>query len=178
MTADSHIRQAGPADLVGLADVAQRSYAHTFAHTMSSEQLNEELTEFRSEKYFSEAIKHDVVLVYEDDGRILGYAQIADANFPEVKHQPGDQLLDRLYVDPDAHGRGIGRRLLQAAMQHPRLARAGRVFLQVMSDNHRAVSLYRSVGFEAVGTTRLGVGDLQETDELIMMRPAQVREPV
>lgn len=166
------IREVKLSEVPALAELAQRSYAHTFAHTMSPGQLKDELENYRSEKYFRAALKHDVVLVYEEDGRILGYSQIGRANFPEVSHEPGDQLLDRLYVDPTAQGRGIGRRLLEASLAHPRLAGAARVYIQVWSENQRALHLYSSQGFKVVGTTRLGVGDLQETDEYIMMRPA------
>jgi ribosomal protein S18 acetylase RimI-like enzyme len=170
------IREVRASDLASLADVAARTYAHTFGHTMTPAALTEELEEYRSEKYFRAAMQHDTILVDVEGDRVLGYAQINDVAFPEVAAEAGDQLLDRLYVDTAAQGRGIGRALVKAALAHPRLAQARRVFLQVWSENARALKLYRSLGFEVVGTTRLGVGDLQTSDEFIMMRPARVPE--
>lgn len=165
------IREVKPSELPELADLAQRSYAHTFAHTMSEAQLKSEL-EFRSEKYFRDAIRHHVVLVYVEDGRLLGYSEIRDVNIPEITPAPGDQLLDRLYVDQHAQGKNIGRQLLEASLAHPRLAQAKRVYLQVWSENQRALNLYQSHGFKICGTTRLGVGQYQKTDEYIMVRQA------
>jgi ribosomal protein S18 acetylase RimI-like enzyme len=141
---------------------------------MTPGQLTEELAQNRSEAYFRRIIGHDAVLVYVEEGSILGYAQISEVNFPELMPEPGDQLLDRLYVDPEAQGRGIGRALLAAALEHPRLANAPRVYLQVWSENLRALKLYTSFGFVVAGTTRLGVGDLQQSDEFIMVRHAPV----
>ena len=171
------IREVQPADLAALADVAQRSYAHAFGDTMSPQQLKDELGLYRSEAYFRAGLNRDTVLVYAEGRRILGFAQITGVNLPELTPLPGDQLLDRLYVDPDAQGQGIGRRLLTTALAHPRLAGAKRVFLQVRWQNQRALNLYRSAGFTVAGRTRLGVGELQEDDDYIMMRPVAVREP-
>ena len=171
------IREAQQSDLPALADLAQRTYSHTFAHTMSQAQLNYELR-FRSEPYFRDALNRHVILVYVDDGRLLGYSEIRDVNIPEITPRSEDQLLDRLYVDPQAQGQNVGRRLLKASLDHPRLAQAEHVYLQVWSENQRALGLYRSMGFEICGTTRLGVGQYQQTDEYIMVRPAKVPEQV
>jgi ribosomal protein S18 acetylase RimI-like enzyme len=98
--------------------------------------------------------------------------QLGDMTIPEVKPQPGDQALHRLYVDPDLQGRGLGRRLLQAALYHPRLANASRVFLTVWAENERAVSLYESYGFRTNGTTTFTVGATEMEDVvMVLTRP-------
>jgi len=66
--------------------------------------------------------------------------------------------LNRPYVETARQGRGIGHALLDAALAHPRLARAPRVRLQVWDENTRAVRLYESAGFRRVGTTRFAIG--------------------
>ncbi len=169
------IRPVRRSELAALASVAARSYAHAFGHTYSPRLLARELAENRSEVYFHQALEHgDVILVDVERGRVRGYSQISQVNFPELTPEPGDQLLDRLYIDPDLQRQGIGRRLLERTLEHPRLAGAGRIYLQVWSENQHALALYRSLGFEIAGTTRLGVGDGQTSDEYIMVRPAVV----
>jgi ribosomal protein S18 acetylase RimI-like enzyme len=169
------IRPVRTSELAALADVAARSYAKAFGDSYTPHELAEELKQNRSEQFFRTALKHgDDILVDVEDGKVRGYVLLTKVNFPELTPQPGDELLDRLYVDPNIQGQGIGRRLLEAALLHPRLARARRIFIQVWSENTRALKLYQSAGFDIFGTTRLGVGDLQDSPEYIMMRPAKV----
>lgn len=54
-----------------------------------------------------------------------------------------------------ARGRGGGRALVQAAMEHARASTAHKVELEVWPDNERAIALYRAFGFEVEGRRRL-----------------------
>jgi ribosomal-protein-alanine N-acetyltransferase len=56
-----------------------------------------------------------------------------------------------LAVDPAHQGRGIGRALLRAILGH---ASGVTVFLEVRTDNESAIRLYRSEGFDVIGTRR------------------------
>jgi ribosomal protein S18 acetylase RimI-like enzyme len=51
-------------------------------------------------------------------------------------------------VSPSARGQGIGRNLLAAVEADARALGCCKVTLEVRSDNHRAMGLYRSVGFQ------------------------------
>ncbi|HEX6916690.1 MAG TPA: GNAT family N-acetyltransferase [Phycicoccus sp.] len=58
-----------------------------------------------------------------------------------------------LFVDPAASGRGVGSALLSAAVDHARSL--GRTpVLDVVSESHRAVSLYERHGLRVVGRAR------------------------
>lgn len=54
-------------------------------------------------------------------------------------------------VDPRYRGRGIGRRLVLAMLEH---AAGAPVYLEVRTDNEPALALYGSEGFEIIGTRR------------------------
>src|SRR5687768_8975598 len=58
-----------------------------------------------------------------------------------------DAYLEELYVVPDRRGRGIGRALLEAAMDAARAAGAGRMDLGTGETDASARSLYESCGF-------------------------------
>ena len=60
-----------------------------------------------------------------------------------------------MYVEPQARGRGLGRRLVDALL--PRAAACGfRQMIAVIGDsaNGASIALHRACGFEPVGTLR------------------------
>jgi RimJ/RimL family protein N-acetyltransferase len=60
-----------------------------------------------------------------------------------------------LYVGPEMRGRGIGRRLLQALLDHAR-SQPDLIIVEltVMTDNQHALRIYRRLGFERYGYQR------------------------
>ena len=62
--------------------------------------------------------------------------------------------LMNLTVRPELQGQGIGRRLLRDLVEMSRLAGAVKVLLEVRPSNTTALELYRTEGFEQVGTRK------------------------
>ncbi|ROO87798.1 ribosomal protein S18 acetylase RimI-like enzyme [Actinocorallia herbida] len=98
--------------------------------------------------------------VVDWDGPVAtGLADVQVMPFARVRHR--GQL--RMGVRASHQGRGVGRRLLEAAVEHARHAGLRKVELTVRVDNARAISLYRSVGFQVEGLRRASMavdGDL------------------
>lgn len=70
---------------------------------------------------------------------------------------------------PDAQGRGVGRLLLDALLDHARELRAGDVLLEVRVDNEPALRLYERAGFERFGR-RKGYYQPENVDAWTMRR--------
>ena len=162
------IRPATSSDVPALSKLAKRTWSEAFGDSISSEDEAIELEETRSETYFLGALREKTVLVAENGGVLLGYVQFGDVEIPEVDVRPGDRGFHRLYVDGPAQGRGLGRRLTDAALQHPRLGEASRIFLTVWGQNDRARRLYASFGFQEVGTTTFTIGS-EVVEDLVML---------
>lgn len=162
------IRAAEAHDVPALSALARRTWSDAFGDGVSAEVEASELEEGRSGAYFANALTEKTILVADENGVLLGYVQFGEVTIPEVEVQTGDQSVHRLYVDSALQGRGLGRALLEAALQHPRLAKASRVFLDVWGENERAVRLYESFGFQRVGTTRFTIGS-EVMEDLVMM---------
>ena len=58
-----------------------------------------------------------------------------------------DAYLEELYVVPEQRGRGLGRALLEAALEDARRAGAGHIELGTSVDDTAAIALYESTGF-------------------------------
>ena len=166
-----NLRAAEEADLPELFALAKRTWADAFGSSLSTEDLAAELETTRSEEYFRTALVADTILVAELDGDLVGYVQFGDVTIPEVDARPGDRGLHRVYVETGLQGRGIGRALMDAALSHPRLAGAERIYLAVWDENEPARRLYESLGFRAVGTTRFTIaGEAMEDLVLVLDR--------
>jgi ribosomal protein S18 acetylase RimI-like enzyme len=163
------IRPAPSREVPALSRLAKQTGADAFGEPLRPEDLAAELERSRSEAYFINALKETTILVAEEDGALLGYVQFGDVKIPEVEVRPGDQGLRRLYVDTAAQGRGLGRRLMNAALDHPRLASASRIFLTVWEKNTHAMRLYESFGFETAGATRVTIAEKEVGEDLVMV---------
>lgn len=84
---------------------------------------------------------------------LVGYAGIALLPAPASSREPAEAEIHTIGVARFAQGRGLGRRLLTGLLR--RADALGAVtFLEVRTDNAPALALYRSEGFEVVGTRR------------------------
>lgn len=82
-----------------------------------------------------------------DDGTLVGYAGLSCP--PDARG--GDAEVMTVAVAPVAQGRGLGRQLVEALLGEAGRRGAGRVMLEVRSDNAAARALYQRLGFEQVG---------------------------
>jgi phosphinothricin acetyltransferase len=90
-------------------------------------------------------------LVYEDDGRVVGYAYASAHRAREAYQWSVDVAV---YVAADQHRRGIGRRLYGELF--PALRRLGYVnaYAGITLPNDKSVGLHEAMGFVRVGIYR------------------------
>lgn len=168
------IRDLAHTDIPALAELAKRSYTDAFGSSLAISDLAHELEHRRSETYFHKAIVADTILVAEHDGTIAGYVQFGLVGIPEAGATAADRELRRLYIDTRLQGKGTGRKLLQAALEHPVMSQAERIFLHVWDNNPRAMALYESVGFRTVGRTDVAGHAKTAGEDLVMARAAEI----
>lgn len=115
------------------------------------------LAEFKANKpgtvYFDESTNHlsDVFeqdkaayWVLEENDKIVGGGGI----YP-TEGLPDDTCeLVKLYLYPEARGRGLGKMLILKAIEQALALGYKRMYLETMPELNQAVSLYESLGFE------------------------------
>jgi L-amino acid N-acyltransferase YncA len=88
-------------------------------------------------------------VVAEDGGVVLGSAKMG----PNRPGRGAHIATASFMVDPDRHGRGVGRTLGQYAVDWARAAGFhGMQFNAVVETNHAAVHLWQALGFTIIGT--------------------------
>lgn len=88
------------------------------------------------------------VLVALDDGEVVGSVTVASACSEHFEHRGhGDGGFRMLAVDPAAQGRGVGRALLDAVLEHGRKQGWRRLAITTMTWMHGAHRMYERAGF-------------------------------
>ena len=163
------IRQAQKSDIAALSELAIQTYSAAFGYTFRDADLTAHVQKHLSPGHFSRIIVEDVVLVAAVGHRLIGYVQFGAANISSASST--DQELRRLYVHPEFQNEGCGTLLMDAALHHPRLNGAARIYLDVWEQNYSAQRFYRRYGFEVIGTRTFAVASGAATSlDLVMVR--------
>ena len=88
-----------------------------------------------------------------DDGALLGVAGFAIPPLAKKRHKG---LLWGVYVREAARGQGLGRALVAHVIEHAR-ARVVQLQVAVVTTNHAARRLYRTLGFARYGLEPRGL---------------------
>jgi ribosomal protein S18 acetylase RimI-like enzyme len=87
------------------------------------------------------------VFVVDDNGDVLGYAYATVEGYDYMALRGPAGVLHDVIVDPEHRGRGVGRLLLNAALEFFRWRGVPRVVLATAERNEAAQRLFASAGF-------------------------------
>lgn len=136
------VRPASQKDMAAIVGIYNWAINQTFA-TIDAEPLSRE----EAEEWWEAHARTTVTLVAEQEGDIIGWCRL----LPWL--QRGFHVVeDLIYVDPVYQGRGVGRKLLTAAIEEARESGVRTMVASVAADNQSGLRLHRSLGFEVVGT--------------------------
>ncbi|QPP08411.1 GNAT family N-acetyltransferase [Streptomyces bathyalis] len=90
------------------------------------------------------------LIAYEDDGRPVATGGWRTQNRNDEGYADGDAEIKRMYVVPEARGRGLARRILAALEDDARAAGRTRMVLETGMMQPEAIGLYSSSGYELV----------------------------
>ncbi|MDC7677532.1 GNAT family N-acetyltransferase [Asticcacaulis machinosus] len=157
-----HILPITPDQVQALSDLAIRSFCDTFAHLYPPADLEA----FLRGSYAPEVLAPQVAdpaqfwrMAWADD-KAVGYLHAGPVGLP---HADADKTaqgeIKRLYIDTSQQGQGLGKQLLTIGLDYlsERYGNAPQ-WIGVWSENHRALNLYQSYGFEKVGEYGFPVG--------------------
>jgi RimJ/RimL family protein N-acetyltransferase len=146
---DFVVRQAAPGDAVALTELGRGVSSEPEAWLITE-------GEWRSvgdERRYLRAIRRGsdaAVFVAEADGRIVGRLSVARDSHPASPHVADLGLM----VAASHRRRGIGRALLERAVEWARETGVEKLELHVFPHNEPAIRLYEEFGFEREGLRR------------------------
>lgn len=167
-SADVVIRRAEPADAAALQALMARPLAQSMTMQVPYPSVGE--WQERLEQP-AEGFRSLVACVGDGEGTVVGTLWLGVGTRPRRRHVASIGMA----VHDDWAGRGIGTQLMAAAMDlADNWLQVLRVELEVFTDNHPGLALYRRFGFEVEGTRRCSVfrdGAYVDTHAMARLHP-------
>lgn len=102
-----------------------------------------------------------------DDRELVGYLKLNETPSQTDLNDRQSLEIERIYVIAEFQGRGLGRYLMEQAVDIAMACGKQYVWLGVWEKNDKALRFYRNSGFYAVGTHSFVMGDDKQTDYIM-----------
>jgi diamine N-acetyltransferase len=158
------IRQLSKEELPKVQSIAHRTWPSTFANILSPEQIEYMLNWMYSiEMLESQFEKGHTFLLAEEDGKKLGFAGF------ELNHAEGPKAkLHKIYLLPEAQGKGAGKALILEVANRARNAGQKSLLLNVNKYNQKAIDFYGRIGFTEIYKEVIDIGNGYVMDDVVM----------
>lgn len=161
------IKPAGINDIDTIQSLAHTIWPVCYKEMLSADQLNymlDMMYSHESLQYQIEKQQHTFVIAYEDD-KPVGFA----AFYPKYNISPAIYRLDKIYVLPDLHKKGIGKKLVEHIIAEIKLLGASILELNVNRKNN-AVSFYEKLGFIITKEVDVPIGKGYFMNDYVMQK--------
>ena len=168
------IERCGAADAPVIAEVGRTTFAETYADQTDPAEMKGHLDEtFDPAAIGAELSEPDsAFFVARCADAVAGFVKVNRGAAQTELGDPAGVEIESLYVLRAFQGQGIGRLLLNRALEEARDAGAEYVWLGVWERNSRARQFWKSMGFVEFGSHPFRFGTVMHTD-LMMRRELQ-----
>ncbi|MBD3919162.1 GNAT family N-acetyltransferase [Paenibacillus sp. PR3] len=163
------IRKCTFEDASLLREVSIETFHDTFKDQNSPEQLHAYLSRaFNKEQLEQELLNSDCqfLFVYMND-EVAGYMKI-NTNRAQSEDMGDESLeIERIYVRSSYQKHGLGKVLLNKAVEVAIELNKEKIWLGVWENNENAIAFYKKMGFVQFGTHSFFMGDEEQIDWLM-----------
>lgn len=163
------LRYATQADAELVADISRQAFYDTFA----PDNTEADMKKFMDEQFTKGRLMlevgspENIFLLAYCDNQIAGYVKLREGKkLAELKGAAAIEIA-RLYALKEFIGKGIGKRLMQAAIDIASEQKKEVIWLGVWEKNERAIRFYKSWGFEKFSEVDFLLGDDMQRDWLM-----------
>jgi ribosomal protein S18 acetylase RimI-like enzyme len=167
------LRRCGSGDEERLSLVGGASFLEAFAGVLDGDDILAHYNKNHSVETYAKymALPTGRVTIAESapGNAPVGYIVCCEPDLP-VEITSDDYELRRIYLLHRFQGRGIGKALMDAAVEYARELGRKRLVLGVYGKNHDAIRFYERTGFTQIGERYFTVGSTTHHDA-VMARP-------
>jgi ribosomal protein S18 acetylase RimI-like enzyme len=159
-----NIRQLAKEELPKVQSIAHRTWPTTFANILSAEQIDYMLNWMYSlDMLESQVDNRHTFLLAEAEGKELGFAGF------ELNYSEGPKAkLHKIYLLPEAQGKGAGKALILEVADRARKAGQKSLLLNVNKYNKKAIEFYNRIGFQEIYKEVIDIGNGYVMDDVVM----------
>ena len=156
------------ADLKALVALSRRTFIASFEQYNTPEDFRSYLESAFSEGRIRQELLHPDSMFYfvKQQNTNTGYFKLNENDAQTEFQEPAGMELERIYVVPEAQGRGIGEKIMAFVLEVAQAKQKGYLWLGVWEKNTRAIRFYERLGFERCGTHPYYIGTDMQTDFL------------
>jgi len=154
-----------------LSDFGSKSFIYAYQCTLPQEELKKYINVAFSESTILEEVNGSLATYFvclDPKQRPCGYAKLIKSAPPKCINSNSGIELQRLYIDSDYRGQGIGKSLELHAESYVRNRDKTDIWLRVWEGNVVAQEIYSRWGYTIVGNELYQVGKDQRT--VMLMR--------
>lgn len=160
------------ADLEALREMS----IETFTDTFGADNTEEDLTTYLERAYHPEKLILELknpesffYFIYWEN-YLAGYLKL-NTGTAQTEEMPLQALeVERIYVRSAFKRRGLGRQLIDFAIEQAQTMNKDSIWLGVWEHNYNALAFYQSLGFEKTGAHSFFMGEDEQTDYVMTKR--------
>jgi len=152
-------------DIPVIQQIAYETWPITYGEILSKEQLKYILEKFYSTSALTKKINQRKEIFYltkDKNDVVLGFFSIE--HFYELEKKT---KLHKIYILPENQGKGIGKLMMEEAIQLAKFQKQEGVILNVNRFN-KALYFYQKMGFEIIKTVDIEIGDGYLMEDFIL----------
>lgn len=157
---DFRLRRCGADDATAVSLIGQATILETYAGLAEGSDLYAYVTKDLGVERFHALLADELVtawLLEADVGKsAVGYALLLPGKGVNAETE---MELERFYLLYRFHGLGLGKRMMDAVLEHARSTQAKTLSLRVNSQNARAIGFYIKYGFTTVAEEPFRAGE-------------------
>ncbi len=163
------VRYATHKDAEMIAELSRKTFQDTFAAFNTKEDMQLFLdSNFNKQLLMEEVVtERNIFLLAYNDGQLAGYARLREDNNPEQLQGIPTLEIARIYATSEAIGTGIGKTLMEKAIEIARQRGKQILWLGVWEKNQRAIDFYTRWGFEKFSDHEFVLGKDIQNDWLM-----------
>lgn len=163
------VRVAGIADVAELSRVGAQSFIAAYRGTANGDDIDAHVEACFSEAAICRESKRPAVqyLIASVDATSAGLLKLQSGDAPPEVPAESALEVQHLYVASDHQRLGVGRRLMDAAVEEARRRGVAGIWLSVWTHAHWATAFYRAYGFVSLAEVPFTLGRTDFTDYLM-----------
>jgi len=164
------IRACSPEDLLKLQEISIETFNDTFKDQNSPDNMRAYLERAFNAKQLETELSNsysDIFFVYYND-ELAGYLKVNRDSAQSEQMSEASLEIERIYIRKKFQKHGLGKYLLNKAMDTALEHKKKEIWLGVWEKNDNAIAFYKKMGFVQTGSHSFYMGDEEQIDFIMV----------